>query len=161
MQRHKGISWDSVQAKLKKSSKKLLSLSEMEKTGGEPDVTAFDKKTEEFVFTDCSEETPKGRRSICYDREGLESRKEHAPESNAVDIAKAMGVNILNEDQYKKLQKLGTFDQKTSSWIDTPASIRRLGGALFADYRYENVFVYHNGAQSYYAGRGFRAEVRV
>jgi hypothetical protein len=150
-----------VQAKLEDDAKKLASLNEMEATGGEPDVVGFDKKTGEFIFYDCSAETPKGRRSVCYDRDGLESRKEHKPENNALDMAAAMGVELLTEEQYRDLQQLGEFDLKTSSWIQTPASIRKLGGALFADRRYDTVFIYHNGAQSYYAVRGFRGVLRV
>ncbi|HEY0893165.1 MAG TPA: DUF4256 domain-containing protein [Cellvibrio sp.] len=161
MERHKDIKWDKVLAKLEAEPKKLASLSEMEVTGGEPDVVGFDKKTGEFIFYDCSAETPKGRRSVCYDREGLESRKEHKPENNALDMADAMGIELLTEVQYRELQALGEFDLKTSSWIQTPAGIRKLGGALFADRRYDCVFVYHNGAQSYYAVRGFRGSLRV
>lgn len=161
MERHTNVEWDKVQAKLEVDPKKLSVLNEMEATGGEPDVVGFDTKTGEFIFYDCSTETPKGRRSICYDREGLDSRKEHKPENNAVDMAAAMGIEILSEEQYRELQKLGEFDLKTSSWIQTPASIRKLGGALFADRRYDCVFVYHNGAQSYYAVRGFRGSLRV
>jgi len=161
MKRHKGLEWDQVQAKLEASTDKLWSLNEMEKTGGEPDVVGFDKKTGEYIFYDCSAESPNGRRSVCYDREGLESRKEHKPENNAIDIAAAMGIEILSEEEYRELHKLGNFDAKTSSWIKTPADIRKLGGALFADYRYGNVFVYHNGAQSYYAARAFRGSLRV
>jgi len=161
MSRHKDIEWANVQERLETTAKKLASLSEMEATGGEPDVVGFDKKTGEFIFYDCSAETPKGRRSTCYDREGLESRKEHKPENNALDMAAAMGIELLTEEQYRELQKLGEFDLKTSSWIQTPAAIRKLGGALFADRRYDCVFVYHNGAQSYYAVRGFRGSLRV
>jgi hypothetical protein len=161
MNRHKGLDWTKVQAKLEDDAKKLASLNEMEATGGEPDVVGFDKKTGEFIFYDCSAETPKGRRSVCYDRDGLESRKEHKPENNALDMAAAMGVELLTEEQYRDLQQLGEFDLKTSSWIQTPASIRKLGGALFADRRYDTVFIYHNGAQSYYAVRGFRGVLRV
>lgn len=161
MGRHKDIQWDKVQTKLETEPEKLASLNKMEATGGEPDVVGFDAKTGEFVFYDCSAETPKGRRSTCYDREGLESRKEHKPENNAVDMAAAMGIEILSEEQYRELQTLGEFDLKTSSWIQTPAAIRKLGGALFADRRYDCVFVYHNGAQSYYAVRGFRGSLRV
>lgn len=161
MGRHKDIQWDEVQTKLETEPEKLASLNKMEATGGEPDVVGFDAKTGEFVFYDCSAETPKGRRSTCYDREGLESRKEHKPENNAVDMAAAMGIEILSEEQYRELQTLGAFDLKTSSWIQTPAAIRKLGGALFADRRYDCVFVYHNGAQSYYAVRGFRGSLRV
>ncbi|MDR7092204.1 DUF4256 domain-containing protein [Cellvibrio fibrivorans] len=161
MNRHKGLDWTKVQAKLEADAKKLASLNEMEATGGEPDVVGFDKKTGEFIFYDCSAETPKGRRSVCYDRDGLESRKEHKPENNALDMAAAMGVELLTEEQYRDLQQLGEFDLKTSSWIQTPARIRKLGGALFADRRYDTVFIYHNGAQSYYAVRGFRGVLRV
>ena len=159
--RHKGIVWAEVEKKLKASPSKLWSLSEMERTGGEPDVISFDKKTGEFVFVDCSQETPLGRRSVCFDKEGLLSRKDTAPEHNATDMATAMGTELLTEAEYRTLQKLGTFDAKTSSWIQTPDSIRALGGALFADFRYGTVFVYHNGAQSYYAVRGFRVSLRV
>lgn len=161
MERHKDIKWDKVQARLEANAEKLVSLNEMEVTGGEPDVVGYDKKTGEYIFYDCSAETPKGRRGVCYDREGLESRKEHRPENNALDMAAAMGIELLMEEQYRELQKLGEFDLKTSSWIQTPAAIRKLGGALFADRRYDNVFVYHNGAQSYYAVRGFRGVLRV
>jgi len=161
MHRHKGLDWTKVEAKLEADAKKLASLNEMEATGGEPDVVGFDKKTGEFIFYDCSAETPKGRRSVCYDRDGLESRKEHKPENNALDMAAAMGIELLTEVQYRELQTLGEFDLKTSSWIQTPAAIRKLGGALFADRRYDCVFVYHNGAQSYYAVRGFRGSLRV
>lgn len=162
MKRHKGIEWEKVQSRLEKSAgSKLWSLSEMERTGGEPDVTAFDKKTGGFLFCDCSSESPKGRRSICYDREGLESRKEFKPENTAVDMADEMGVEILTEEEYRSLQKLGPFDMKTSSWLKTPAEIRKLGGAIFGDYRYGTVFVYHNGAQSYYGSRAFRGKISV
>ncbi len=161
--RHKGIEWAKVQAKLDSpaGAEKLLSLNEMERTGGEPDVVSYDKKTDEYIFYDCSAESPAGRRSICYDREGLESRKEFKPENNAVDMAAAMGIELLTEEQYRELQKLGKFDAKTSSWLKTPPGIRKLGGAIFADFRYANVFVYHNGAQSYYGGRAFRGSLRV
>ncbi|MDZ4728264.1 MAG: DUF4256 domain-containing protein [Leptospira sp.] len=159
--RHKGLEWKKIESKLNGNSKKLFSLFEMERTGGEPDVVGYDKKTDEFIFVDCSAETPTGRRSVCYDREGLESRKEHRPEHSAIDLAKEIGIELLSEDEYRDLQKLGKFDQKTSSWIKTPTNIRDLGGALFADYRYGQVFVYHNGAQSYYAVRGFRGSLRV
>ncbi len=159
--RHKGIVWANVDARLKSVPKKLDVLFEMEKTGGEPDVVGHDKKAGTFLFVDCSAETPAGRRSVCYDREGLESRKEHKPASSAVEMAKAMGIDLLTEDQYRDLQKLGTFDLKTSSWVQTPAEIRKLGGALFCDRRYNQVFVYHNGAQSYYAARGFRGALTV
>lgn len=161
MNRHKGIEWKKVVAKLEASPSKLWSLSQMEETGGEPDVIGFDKKTGEYVFVDCSEETPKGRRSICYDGDALRSRKEHKPRTSALDMAEEMGIKILNEEQYRGLQKLGEFDTKTSSWIETPADIRKLGGALFCDRRFGHVFVYHNGAESYYAARGFRGELRV
>jgi len=161
MNRHKGLEWVKVEAKLKASNEKVWSLNEMETTGGEPDVAGFDKKTGEYIFYDCSEESPKGRRSVCYDREGLESRKEFKPENNAVDMAAAMGIELLTEEQYRALQKLGKFDTKTSSWLKTPAEIRKLGGAIFADFRYGNVFVYHNGAQSYYGVRAFRGSLRV
>jgi hypothetical protein len=161
MHRHKGIEWSKVQARLKSTPEKLDSLGEMEKTGGEPDVVGQDKKTGEFIFVDCSAESPSGRRSVCYDREGLESRKEARPKNSAVDVANAMGVELLTEEQYRDLQRLGSFDTKTSSWIKTPPAIRKLGGALFCDRRYEHVFVYHNGAQSYYAARAFRGVLRV
>ena len=161
MNRHKGIAWADVQAKLESSPGKLMSLSEMEKTGGEPDVVGHDKKKGEYIFFDCSPESPNGRRSFCYDRQALDSRKEHKPKNNALDIAAAMNVEILSEEQYRELQKLGNFDTKTSSWIMTPPAIRKLGGAIFADYRYGTVFVYHNGAESYYAARGFRGSLRV
>ncbi len=160
-ERHKNIKWAEVQAKLDSVPAKLKALAEMEATGGEPDVIGFDKKTNEYLFCDCSSESPSGRRSSCYDREGLESRKEHKPENNAADMAVAMGVELLDETQYRNLQELGEFDLKTSSWIKTPEAIRKLGGALFADRRYNHVFVYHNGAQSYYAARGFRGLLRV
>ena len=161
MNRHKGFEWAKVQAKLEGNTEGLWSLNEMERTGGEPDVVGQDKKTGEYIFYDCSAESPEGRRSICYDREGLESRKEHKPENNAVDMATAMGIELLTEEQYRELQKLGNFDTKTSSWLKTPADIRKHGGAIFADYRYGHVFVYHNGAQSYYGGRAFRGSLRV
>ena len=161
MNRHKGLEWAKVQAKLEANTEKLWSLNEMERTGGEPDVVGHDKKTGEYIFYDCSAESPKGRRSVCYDREALESRKEHKPENNAIDMAAAMGIELLTEEQYRELQKLGNFDTKTSSWVKTPANIRKLGGALFCDRRYDTVFVYHNGADSYYAGRGFRGSLRV
>jgi len=159
--RHNGLQWAKVQARLEASAEKLRSLGEMESTGGEPDVVGFDKKTGEYIFYDCSAESPDGRRSVCYDREGLESRKEHRPENSAVDMAAAMGIELLTEEQYRELQKLGDFDTKTSSWVKTPSDIRKLGGALFCDRRYGNVFLYHNGAQSYYAARGFRGSLRV
>jgi hypothetical protein len=161
MNRHKGLAWAKVQAKLEANTEKLWSLNEMERTGGEPDVIGYDKKTGEYIFYDCSAESPKGRRSVCYDREGLESRKEHKPENNAVDVAAAMGIELLTEEQYRELQKLGNFDTKTSSWVKTPPEIRKLGGALFCDRRYDHVFLYHNGAESYYGGRGFRGSLRV
>ena len=159
--RHKGLEWAKLQAKLEANPEKLWSLHEMERTGGEPDVVAQDEKTGEYIFYDCSAESPKGRRSVCYDREGLESRKEHAPENNALDMAAAMGIELLSEEQYRELQQLGNFDTKTSSWVKTPAEIRKLGGALYADFRYGQVFVYHNGAQSYYAARAFRGLLKV
>ncbi len=161
MNRHKGLEWDKLQAKLEANSEKLWSLNEMEKTGGEPDVIGFDDKTGEYIFYDCSAETPKGRRSICYDREALESRKEFKPANNAVGMAADMGIELLSEEQYRDLQKLGNFDIKTSSWIKTPSEIRKLGGAIFCDRRYDHVFVYHNGAESYYGVRGFRGSLRV
>jgi len=161
MNRHKDLEWAKVQLKLEATTEKLWSLHEMERTGGEPDVVGRDKKTGNYIFFDCSAESPKGRRSVCYDQEGLESRKEHKPENNAIDMAAAMGIEILNEEQYRDLQKLGKFDTKTSSWLKTPAEIRKLGGALFADFRYDNVFVYHNGAQSYYSARAFRGLLSV
>ena len=159
--RHEGLAWAKVQAKLEANAEKLWSLHEMERTGGEPDVVGHDSETGEYIFCDCSAESPKGRRSVCYDREGQDSRKEHKPETNAIDMAAAMGIELLNEDQYRDLQKLGEFDSKTSSWIQSPADIRKLGGALFGDRRFGHVFVYHNGAQSYYAGRAFRGSLRV
>ncbi|MDF2437500.1 MAG: hypothetical protein K0Q95_1876 [Bacteroidota bacterium] len=161
MKRHKDIEWKKVQGKLESETNKLWSLAEMENTGGEPDVVGYDKKTNEFLFVDCSPESPKGRRSICYDRQALNSRKEHKPKNSALDMADEIGIEILNEEEYRDLQKVGTFDSKTSSWIKTPADIRKLGGALFADFRYGNVFVYHNGAESYYAARGFRGSLKV
>ena len=161
MKRHKGVEWAKVQAKLEANTEKLWSLNEMERTGGEPDVVGHDKKTGEYIFYDCSAESPKGRRSVCYDREALESRKEHKPENNAIDMAAAMGIELLTEEQYRELQKLGNFDMKTSSWVKTPSGIRKLGGAIFGDFRYGNVFVYHNGAESYYAARAFRGSLRV
>jgi hypothetical protein len=159
--RHKGIDWTKLQAKLEKSNQKLWSLNEMERTGGEPDVASLDKKTGEYIFYDCSSESPNGRRSLCYDREALESRKEHKPKDSAVNMATAMGIELLTEEQYRELQKLGNFDLKTSSWVKTPAEIRKLGGAIFCDRRYDTVFVYHNGAESYYAARGFRGVLKV
>jgi len=161
MKRHKGLEWAKVQAKLEADTEKLWSLNEMETTGGEPDVVAFDKKSGEYVFYDCSAESPKGRRSLCYDREALNARKEHKPKDSAVDMATAIGIELLAEEQYRELQKLGEFDLKTSSWVQTPSNIRKLGGALFCDRRYDQVFVYHNGADSYYAARGFRGSLRV
>jgi len=161
MNRHKGLAWDKVQAKLEANTEKLWSLNEMERTGGEPDVVGQDKKTGEYIFYDCSADSPEGRRSVCYDREALESRKEHKPEDNAIDMAAAMGIELLTDEQYRELQKLGNFDTKTSSWVKTPSDIRKLGGALFCDRRYDTVFVYHNGAESYYAARGFRGSLRV
>ena len=161
MNRHKGLEWAKVQAKLEANSEKLWSLSEMEATGGEPDVVGFDKKTGEYVFYDCSAESPKGRRSVCYDREALNARKENKPKDSAMDMATAIGVEILTEEQYRELQKLGEFDLKTSSWIQTPSEIRKFGGALFCDRRYDHVFLYHNGADSYYAARGFRGSLTV
>ncbi len=161
MDRHRSLEWAKVNAKLDANPDKLWSLHEMERTGGEPDVVGYDKNAGEFIFFDCSAETPKGRRSVCYDREGWESRKEHRPENNALDMAADMGIEILTEEQYRELQKLGTFDTKTSSWVKTPPEIRELGGALFGDYRYGKVFVYHNGAQSYYGVRAFRGSLRV
>jgi hypothetical protein len=161
MNRHKGLEWAQVQAKLEANTEKLWSLHEMERTGGEPDVVGHDKKTGEYIFYDCSAETPKSRRSICYDREALDSRKEHKPKDNAIDMAAGMGIELLTEEQYRELQKLGHFDTKTSSWVKTPSAIRKLGGALFCDRRFDTVFVYHNGAESYYAGRGFRGSLRV
>jgi Protein of unknown function (DUF4256) len=159
--RHKGLEWPKVQARLEAHSEKLWSLNEMESTGGEPDVVGFDKKTGEYIFYDCSAESPKGRRSVCYDREALESRKEHKPKNSAVDMAEAMGIELLSEEQYLELQKLGNFDAKTSSWLKTPSEIRQLGGAICADFRYGRAFVGHNGAESYYAARGFRGLLRV
>ncbi len=161
MIRHQNLDWAKVQAKLEANADKLWSLNEMEYTEGEPDVVAYNADTDEYIFYDCAPESPKGRRSICYDREGLESRKEHRPENSAVDMAADMGISLLTEEEYRSLQKLGKFDLKTSSWLETPADIRKLGGAIFADYRYGKVFVYHNGAQSYYAARAFRASLRV
>ena len=163
MNRHKGLEWDKVQVRLDSPAgiEKLWSLHEMERTGGEPDVVGHDTNTGEYIFYDCSAESPKGRRSVCYDREGLESRKEYKPENNAIDMASAMGIEILTEAQYRELQKLGNFDLKTSSWVKTPPDIRKLGGAIFADFRYGNIFIYHNGADSYYAVRAFRGSLRV
>jgi Protein of unknown function (DUF4256) len=161
LNRHKGLDWAKVQAKLESNPEKLWSLYEMERTGGEPDVVGWDKKTGEYIFYDCSAESPKARRSVCYDREALEARKENKPKDSAIDIAAAMGIELLTEEQYRELQQLGDFDTKTSSWVKTPADIRKLGGALFCDRRYDHVFVYHNGADSYYAARGFRGSLRV
>ncbi|WP_345243884.1 DUF4256 domain-containing protein [Pontibacillus salipaludis] len=161
MSRHNGMSWTEVQARLEAYDEKVWSLHEMERTGGEPDVVDYEKEQGKYVFFDCSAESPKGRRSVCYDRKALESRKKHKPETSAVDTAASMGVELLNEDQYRTLQKLGDFDKKTSSWVQTPEDIRDQGGALFCDFRYGHVFVYHNGAESYYAARGFRGVVRV
>lgn len=161
MQRHQDIEWSAVQKKLEGDQAKLWSLNEMENTGGEPDVLGHDETTGEYIFFDCSAESPKGRRSFCYDREALESRKQHKPKDSAVDMAAEMGIEILNEEEYRQLQKLGDFDSKTSSWLKTPADIRELGGAIFGDFRYDTVFIYHNGAQSYYAARGFRGLLRV
>lgn len=159
--RHKNIEWPAVQARLEADAGKLWSLQEMEKTGGEPDVIGYDEKKDEYIFCDCAAESPKGRRSLCYDREALESRKEHRPANSAVDMAAAMGIELLTEEQYRALQQLGNFDLKTSSWVKTPADVRKLGGALFCDRRYNKVFLYHNGAESYYAARGFRGLLRV
>lgn len=159
--RHKGIEWDKVQARLEAHPAKLWSLNEMEMTGGEPDVVGYDKKTGEYIFYDCVAESPKGRRSICYDHEALESRKQHKPADSAVNMAADMGIELLTEEQYRELQQLGEFDLKTSSWVDTPAKIRKLGGALFCDRRFDTVFTYHNGAESYYGARGFRGALRV
>ena len=161
MNRHKGLEWANVQTRLEANTKKLGSINEMERTGGEPDVVGYDKKTGEYVFYDCSAESPKGRRSLCYDIEALDSRKEHKPADNALDMAAAIGIELLTEGQYRELQNLGDFDTKTSSWVKTPSEIRKLGGALFCDRRYDTVFVYHNGAESYYAARGFRGSLRV
>jgi hypothetical protein len=161
MNRHKGLDWTKVLARLEKNTEKLWSLNEMEETGGEPDVVDYDKKTGEFIFYDCSAESPKDRRSYCYDRAALDARKENKPKNSAVDVAEEMGIELLTEDQYRELQKLGKFDSKTSSWIKTPPEIRKLGGAVFCDFRYNQVFLYHNGADSYYAARGFRGSLRV
>ncbi len=161
MNRHQGLEWSDVQAKLETHDDKLWSLHEMERTGGEPDVVGQDDQTGEYIFFDCSAESPEGRRSVCYDREALESRKKHKPQNNAIDMADDMGIEILTEEQYRELQKLGKFDLKTSSWVKTPDNIRKLGGAIFCDRRYDTVFVYHNGADSYYAARGFRGSLRV
>lgn len=161
MKRHEGIEWAKVEAKLLSHPEKLWSLNEMEKTGGEPDVVGYDQKTDEYIFYDCSPETPKGRRNVCYDREALDSRKENKPLNSALDMAAEMGIEILSEEEYRELQKLGEFDLKTSSWVETPSKIRKLGGALFADRRFDTVFVYHNGAFSYYSARAFRGSLRV
>jgi len=161
MNRHQGLEWSKVQAKLEDQAGKLWSLHEMERTGGEPDVTGYDAETDEYIFYDCSAESPKGRRSICYDREALESRKEHKPQNSAIEMASEMGIEILTEEQYRELQTKGNFDLKTSSWVNTPDRIRTLGGAIFCDRRYDTVFVYHNGAESYYGARGFRGSLRV
>lgn len=161
MNRHKGMEWLKVEAKLENNPQKLWSLHEMERTGGEPDVVGYDEKTDEFIFYDCSPESPKERRNLCYDREALNSRKEHKPENSALDLAAEMGIEILSEEEYRALQKLGEFDLKTSSWVKTPSDIRKLGGAIFADRRYDTIFVYHNGAFSYYSSRGFRGSLRV
>lgn len=161
MKRHEGIEWTKVQAKLEANSAKLWSLNEMENTGGEPDVVGYVNKTDEYIFCDCSAESPAGRRSLCYDREALDARKENKPKDCVMDIADAMGIELLSEEEYRELQRLGNFDLKTSSWVKTPAEIRKLGGAIFCDRRYDTVFVYHNGAESYYAARGFRGSLRV
>ncbi|MEO5572022.1 MAG: DUF4256 domain-containing protein [Bacteroidia bacterium] len=161
MHRHKGLEWANVHARLESNPEKLWSLNAMEKTNGEPDVVSHDKKTGEYIFYDCSAESPKGRRSLCYDHQALEARKEHKPEDSAAEMAAEMGIELLTEEHYRELQKLGKFDTKTSSWIKTPSVIRKLGGAVFCDYRYDHVFVYHNGAESYYAARGFRGSLRV
>lgn len=159
--RHEDLEWETVQAKLEANPEKLWSLNEMERTGGEPDVVGYDKNTGEYIFYDCSAESPKERRSLCYDRQALDSRKENKPKNSVEDMAVAMGIELLSEAEYRKLQKLGKFDSKTSSWIQTPAEIRKLGGAIFADFRYGNVFIYHNGAESYYAARGFRGSLKI
>src|SRR5215469_13172501 len=161
MNRHKGLAWVKVQARLEADAEKLWLLNEMERTGGEPDVVGHDKKTGEYIFYDCSAESPRGRRNVCYDREALESRKEHKPGNSAMDMAAAMGIELLTEEQYRELQKLGTFDAKTSSWVKTPSDVRNLGGALFCDFGFGRVFVFHNGAESYYAARGFRGSIRI
>lgn len=161
MNRHSGLAWSQVQAKLEANTEKLRSLNEMERTGGEPDVIGHDKKADQYIFCDCSAESPQGRRSLCYDREALKARKENKPKGNAVDMATAMGIELLTEKEYRELQRLGRFDTKTSSWVKTPSEIRKLGGALFCDRRYDHVFLYHNGAESYYAARGFRCVIRI
>ncbi|RCX20320.1 uncharacterized protein DUF4256 [Fontibacillus phaseoli] len=161
MNRHQDLEWANVHAKLQALPEKLWSLHEMERTGGEPDVVDHDMKTDDYIFYDCSAESPKGRRSVCYDREALESRKEHKPQNSATEMAAAMGIELLTEEQYREFQKIGNFDLKTSSWVKTPASIRKLGGAIFCDRRYDTVFMYHNGAESYYGARGFRGSLRV
>ena len=161
MNRHEGLEWAKVEVKLNANPEKLWSLNEMEVTGGEPDVVGYDKERDEYIFCDCSKESPKGRRSLCYDLEALEARKKHKPENNVIDVATAMGIELLTEQQYRELQKLGDFDMKSSSWVQTPSDNRELGGALFCDYRFGHVFVYHNGADSYYAARGFRGSLKV
>jgi hypothetical protein len=161
MNRHKELAWSKVKAKLAADAEKLWSLNEMERTGGEPDIVDYDQKTGEYIFYDCSGESPKGRRSLCYDRDALASRKENKPANSAMDVAAAMGIELLSEEQYRALQKLGDFDTKTSSWVKTPPDIRKLGGAIFADFRYDHVFIYHNGAESYYAARAFRGSLKV
>jgi hypothetical protein len=161
MNRHKGLKWSEIKEKLEGNVEKLWSLNEMEQTGGEPDVVDYDRKTGEYIFYDCSEQSPAGRRKLCYDREALESRKEHKPKNSAIDMAGEMGIEILTEEQYRQLQKLGNFDTKTSSWIKTPEKIRKLGGAIYCDRRYDTVFMYHNGAESYYSSRGFRGSLRI
>ncbi|AYF04387.1 MULTISPECIES: DUF4256 domain-containing protein [Bacillus] len=161
MNRHEGLEWAKVEAKLATNNEKLWSIHEMEVTGGEPDVVSYDEEKDEYTFCDCSKESPKGRRSLCYDLEALEARKKHKPENNVIDVAAAMGIELLTEEQYRELQQLGDFDMKSSSWVQTPSDIRELGGALFCDYRFGHVFVYHNGADSYYAARGFRGSLRV
>lgn len=161
MNRHKGLEWDKIQVKLEKQPEKLWSLDDMEVTGGEPDVVGYNNKTDEYIFYDCSAESPKGRRSLCYDHEALESRKQHKPADSAINMAQSMGIEILTEEQYHELQQLGEFDTKTSSWVKTPLEVRKLGGAIFGDYRFGRVFMYHNGAESYYAARGFRGSLKV